>query len=112
MGTLYYICKVEKKEYFDLGKRMTPQSMPFGKPFKLRDIYSEVGYLEIEMMDEINEGCWEPGDYTAYVKKIAALVWEWCGEEEVLFTSDNGLDAFFDGEIHLLKETGTRYVEA
>lgn len=109
MGTLYYLVKTKKCEYFDLNKAMGGLFVT-DRNFILKDTF-DVSTLAIKIMEVVTGNSWkweQPEEASTYSTELAAKLLEWAGEDEVRYMTDSVFDSYGDGMDGYI-ETGDRF---
>ena len=87
MGIEYYIVKVDKDEYFELGKGFCFSIMPYDKIFIVHNLYDTPSVLSTAW-NEANKEVWSEFKFP-YLGNLASEIFLWSGDDRVIFVNDN-----------------------
>lgn len=131
MGTCYYLIKLDKNEFYELGKNFLPfAEIDYRKPFVLAEITNETDFFHsVRRAVDVGWSFETESIKFRWCLKISKEMLAWAGSDRVIVSSDsndsfdlvNGeyiLDEWLHRELKMqsdlskpYKQTGTRYQE-
>lgn len=109
MGTLYYLVKAGKKEYFDLGKGFAGL-FEMNKPIEIHQLHTQET-LTVAIMDRMTKNYWVQDtveNNKTFANSVAEKVLTWVGLDQVVCMTDATFDSFGE-ETDSYVKTGSRY---